>query len=218
MFKAGVLSAAIFTACLAAPLEAGISTLTAEAEAALLEALNDEYHAQAFYSALIDEYGANTPFTKIMAAEEKHADRLIRLLTKYGVEVPENGYLDGSLPMASLPSSLEEAYEGGISAEIANIALYEQKLLPAVAGYKDVTRVFTSLKRASESNHLPAFERCDNGGCQVSAATGGQGARKFSQRQGDGSAASKGAGAQRGDTKGQRKGKGKGNGNGKGRR
>ena len=220
MFKAGVLSAAIFTACLVAPLEAGTATLTAEAEAAVMEALNDEYHAQAFYSALVDKYGANTPFNNIVAAEETHADRLIALLTKYGVEVPENGYLDGTLPLASLPATLDQAYEDGVAAEIANIALYEQTLLPAVAGYNDVTRVFTSLKNASERNHLPTFEKCSSGGCQTAAATGGQAdKRKLSQRKALGTGAEKASDTRNGKPKGQAKrmGQAKRNGKAKGR-
>ncbi|NDW54249.1 DUF2202 domain-containing protein [Aliiroseovarius sp. PrR006] len=175
MTKTGILSALAVAACMAMPLQAATKTLSPEAEAALLEALNDEYHAQAFYAELVDEYGTNTPFANIMLAEERHAEKLIDLLEKYGVEVPENGYLDGSLPIAPIPSTIVEAYETGVQGEIDNIAMYEDDLLPAVADYKDITRVFTALMTASETKHLPTFERCSAGDCQKVASGAGRG-------------------------------------------
>lgn len=178
MTKTGILSAVAVATCLALPLQAASKALSPEAEAALLEALNDEYHAQAFYAALVDEYGANTPFANIMGAEARHAEKLINLLEKYGVDVPENGYLDGSLPVAPIPSTLAEAYEIGVQGEIDNIAMYDDDLLPVVAGYKDITRVFTALKTASETKHLPTFERCSAGDCRKTASRSGGGAGK----------------------------------------
>jgi len=44
------------------------ATLTTDAENAILTALMDEYKATATYEALIDQYGTNTPFSKIIKA------------------------------------------------------------------------------------------------------------------------------------------------------
>lgn len=211
MIKTGILSAVAVAACLAMPLQAATKTLSPEAEAALLEALNDEYHAQAFYAALVDEYGANTPFANIMEAEAKHAEKLIALLEKYGVEVPENGYLDGSLPLAPIPPTLADAYATGVQGEIDNIAMYEESLLPDVVGYKDITRVFTSLKTASETQHLPTFERCSAGDCQTVASNSGSGAGKQTGKVAKGTSSQKGKGQKERQRKGQGKQKGRGN-------
>ncbi|WP_424938829.1 ferritin-like domain-containing protein [Aliiroseovarius sp. S253] len=210
MKKTGILSSAAVVICLAMPLQAATQTLSDEAEAALLEALNDEYHAQAFYAALVEEYGPNTPFKNIMEAEARHAEKVIKLLNKYDVEVPENGYLDGSLAVAPIPPTLDEAYEMGVQAEIDNIALYEENLLPAVADYNDITRVLTALKTASETKHLPTFERCSDGDCRNVSARSGSGAGKQAGRTTKGTSSQKGKGQRDRKRNGQGKQKGSG--------
>lgn len=147
----------------AASAQAG--SLSDEAEAAVLEALMDEYHAAAVYAALIDEYGPNTAFSNILAAEKKHSDALIRLLAKHDVAIPTNPWLDGTRALEPLPATLAEAYAAGVVGEITNMALYERELLPAVADYPDVTRVFNNLMAASQTRHLPTFESCAAGDC-----------------------------------------------------
>jgi len=196
-----------------APAVQAATTLTPEAEEAILTALDDEYKAQATYAALIEEFGTNTAFTNIMKAEETHADALISLLEKYDVEVPENGYLTGELPLGELPDTLQEAYEAGVIGEINNMALYEEELLPAVEGYTDITRVFTNLMTASETKHLPTFEACAAGGCGdrsvvSSASAAGQG--------GHGGGKGHGGGAGHGGGKGHGGGAGHGGGKGHG--
>ena len=174
---------------------AAANDLSDEALSAILTALDDEYHAVAVYDALIDEFGENTVFSNIVEAEEKHADALIRLLTKYDQPIPENPYLEGTKALEPLPDTLLEAYEAGVEGEIVNIALYEEQLLPAVTEYPDVTRVFTALMRASETRHLPTFTACTENRCAGSGASrkssvvsstrgrSGEGNRTRSQRQ-----------------------------------
>jgi len=176
------------------------ATLTTDAENAILTALMDEYKATATYEALIDQYGTNTPFSKIIKAEERHSDALIKLLVKYDVEVPTNPYLDGTMPLDPLPSSLVAAYEAGIEGELANIALYQDDLLPAVEAYPDITKVFTNLMSASQDKHLPTFENCVDGTCDSrhANATHGQQKQGHGQGNGHGGAGSKGGNSNNG--------------------
>lgn len=128
--------------------------------------INDEYKAQAEYAALIEEFGAVNPFTRIIKAESRHIDALETLFEAYGFYVP----VDNGDKYAIVPDSLEEAYAIGVEAEIANIALFEgylQQDLP-----EDVERVFTNLMNASE-NHLSAFEKAVDG--NVASGQGTQG-------------------------------------------
>jgi len=208
MFKTGIISVVMATAILVYPAQARTKTLTPEAEAAILEALDDEYKAEATYTAIVEEFGADNPLSNIIEAERMHSSRLVDLLEKYGVEVPENGYLDGSLPTPALPDTLTEAYVMGIQGEIDNLELYENNLLPAVSDYKDVTRVFTALMNASQTKHLVAFERCADGRCgssrdtadstsrsvDTTAKRGGSGERAGAMGDGDGQRGDNGAG------------------------
>lgn len=157
---------------LAAAAPAGAVTVSAEASAALLDALMDEYHAIAVYAELVDAYGTDSAFDEVLSAEEKHEAAIIRLLDKYEITVPENPYLDGTLDLGPLPASLVDAYSAGVAAEIANIDLYQTELLPLVAEYPDITKVFTALMTASQTNHLPTFEACIDGTCDAVAAGG----------------------------------------------
>jgi hypothetical protein len=106
----------------------------------------DELNAQATYDALIDAFGNELPFSRLIVAESRHADALLRLYDLYDLDVPS------VTPVTpNLPATVEEAYAIGVEAEIANIALYDDYLdldLPEL-----VDRVFTNLQRASE-NHL----------------------------------------------------------------
>lgn len=158
------ITAATFV-CALAPMAFAATELSDEALGAILIALDDEYKAEALYAELIETFGENTAFSNIVGAETTHADALVNLLEKYDQEVPENVYLTTPLPPAALPATLEEAYAAGVIGEINNIALYEEELLPAVAGYPDVTRVFTNLLSASATKHLPAFAACASGNC-----------------------------------------------------
>lgn len=118
--------------------------------------INDEYKARAEYQAIIDEFGAQAPFTNLVRAESMHINALTRLFNAYGLDVPSD---EGSKYVV-VPDTLEDAYAIGVDAEVDNIALYEKYLgqeLPDV-----VERVFTNLQKASE-NHLATFEAYEDG-------------------------------------------------------
>ncbi len=134
---------------------------------AILTALDDEYHAEAVYAATLDKFGADTrPFCNIINAERRHQAALVKLMDKYQIDVPANAYLSGDKPFDAIPDSLKEACDIGVAAEIENARLYDEDLLPTVAGYPDITAVFQALSGASTNNHLPAFQRCAERGGQ----------------------------------------------------
>ena len=93
------------------------------------------------------------PFGNIMKAEQTHVEHLLPLFAAYKIPVPE----DTSAGHVTLPETLEEVYQTGVTVEINNIKMYEtflkQEGLP-----EDVKTVLQALKNASE-NHLAAFER-----------------------------------------------------------
>jgi len=127
---------------------------------ALHEALDDEYKAYAIYDAIINKFGQIRPFTNIIEAEVRHANAVKALMQKYHLNVPENPYLSGAKPLPEVPSTIERACEMGVVAEIENVALYQDKILPAVSDYRDITATMLNLFSASQNNHLPAFQRC----------------------------------------------------------
>ncbi|MBB4121699.1 ferritin-like domain-containing protein [Martelella radicis] len=148
------LAAGIGSAAMAAP------ALPEAAQEALTRALEDEYHAEAFYAAVIDAYGPVRPFVNIVAAERQHAGAVTALMDAYGIVVPENAMLGSSEIAAAVPASLAEACQVGVEAEIENRTLYDAQLIPAVSAYPDIVNVMEALRDASENNHLPAFTRC----------------------------------------------------------
>ena len=95
---------------------------------------------------------------------------VLTLFEKHHISVPPDEWP----AKAEAPGSILEACETAVSAEIENATVYD-KLLNAAAEYPDVQAVLKNLQRASQENHLPAFQRCvDRGG----AAGGGQGMGK----------------------------------------
>lgn len=90
----------------------------------------------------------------IIRAEAKHADSLLSLFRAYDVPIPDNPWV-GSVPGFA---SVGEACAGGVEAEIANAALYDDLL--ATTERDDILTVYRSLQRASLEKHLPAFQRC----------------------------------------------------------
>lgn len=128
------------------------------AKQALASAIDDEYKAYSTYQSIMGKYGSVRPFIMISRAEEMHISALESLHDKYGVTVPGNPY--GGKIVA--PSTIQEACKMGVEAEKANVTLYQESLLPAVTEYPDISSVFRSLSSASQTRHLPAFERCSN--------------------------------------------------------
>jgi rhodanese-related sulfurtransferase len=118
-------------------------------------ALLDEYKARNFYRNVISKFGQVKPFINIIKAEEKHIASLLSLYQTYNLK-PALEPVTEAVQLDSVPA----ACATGVQAEIDNAALYRNTLLPQVAGYSDVTSVFTNLMNASQDNHLPAFQRC----------------------------------------------------------
>jgi len=131
--------------------------LTESAKTSLNKALDDEYKAQATYEVIINKLGNVRPFIMIIRAEEQHISSLKSLFDKYGMVIPQNPYAG----KVTSPATLTEACKAGVSAEIANVALYKENLLPVVKDYEDITLVFTNLMNASQQKHLVAFQKCD---------------------------------------------------------
>ena len=125
----------------------------AEVEA-LVRAIEEEFGAQALYQSVLNTFGDVDPFNSIVQAEAQHAAALVRQAEKYGVIVPEFPSLEG-LPVFS---TLSEACQAGVAAEIADAALYDE-LIP-ITTHSDLIQVFENLRNASLDNHLPEFESC----------------------------------------------------------
>ncbi len=124
---------------------------------ALTEAIDEEYSALNTYQAALAQFGNIYPFSQIARSEQQHVNALARLFAKYGLAVPANPGL------ASTPtwSTVADACQTGVAAEIADAALYDE-LKPSVdnADTQSV-RVFANLQAASLNSHLPAFEACN---------------------------------------------------------
>ncbi|MGL5099395.1 MAG: DUF2202 domain-containing protein [Fusobacteriaceae bacterium] len=120
----------------------------------LTYALQDEYLAKNEYLATLDKFGNVRPFSNIVKSEEQHIAMLLPLFQKYGVEFVNEAEMKEKVKVAS---SLQEAAQICVDAEVDNIAMYEkflaQKDLP-----EDLKIAFLNLKQASE-NHLSAFKR-----------------------------------------------------------
>ena len=147
--------------------------LPAEVVDALNEALADERKAKATYEAILDRFGDVRPFSNIVHAEQRHIDALLPLYARYGVTVPED---TTELPDSVYTEDMLGLCRIGVQAEIENVRLYDEQLLPAVADYPDISAVMQRLRDASQDNHLPAFQRCvDRGGRPGRGPGGGRG-------------------------------------------
>lgn len=123
----------------------------------LLLALNDEYLAAATYQQVNKDFDDPRPFVNIVQAEIKHADMLKGLYTKYGIAIPQNPWSE-NVPRFT---SVADACKAGVQGEIANRDLYSR--LFKTTERQDIVDVYRYLQRASEENHLPAFEKCGGG-------------------------------------------------------
>jgi hypothetical protein len=155
--------------------------LTYEEIEGLLLALNDEYHAWAVYDQVISDFGEVQPFVNIRQAEAQHIEALLPLFQAYNVPVPENPWI-GNAPSFE---SVQDACAVGVEAEILNAALYDE--LYASTERQDIIIVYEALQRASNENHLPAFERCANSsGTNQGNGQGNQGNGQGNQGNGQG--------------------------------
>lgn len=120
----------------------------------VLEALNDEYKARAFYRLVIKAFGPVRPFINIVEAEDTHATALEALCARYGIPLPSDEWERKLRP----PSSILEACRAGVEGELENIAMYDRFLRET--DLPDVRSMFQRLQARSREAHLPAFERC----------------------------------------------------------
>lgn len=130
-------------------------TLKPEVVEALEAALDDELKAAAFYRAVMEKHGTLRPFDHVVKAERRHADHLLVLFERYGLDVPDNRWIEHDFEVAE---TVKAVCEQAVTAEIENIELYDGFLVSVAE--EDVHQVFTWLRDASEDRHLPAFQRC----------------------------------------------------------
>ena len=139
--------------------------------AALRAALDDEYKAEATYAAVIAAFGEVRPFINIIEAERRHAASVRAEMDRLGLSYEANNPYLGKI---AAPASVLEACRQGVTAEVENIALYDQ-LLPKIAD-PQVRDTLTRLQWASRERHLPAFKRCvERGGVMGQGPGGGRG-------------------------------------------
>lgn len=160
---------------LAMPLMASATSVKAiSVEDMLVYAMQDEVTAKAEYEALIEKFGSVRPITNILRAELRHIDALTPLLETYGVDIGD------FTPITAVPSSLDEAYQIGVDAEIKNVALYQTYLASELP--EDVEAVFNRLATAS-SHHLEAFQRqLDNDGTGFQRGSAGRNVQRGNAR------------------------------------
>jgi hypothetical protein len=130
------------------------TNLNAKTQQAMIDAINDEYHARALYNAIIDKFGQVRPFVNIVQSENRHVQLWTRLFNKYGLSIPEDSYAG----RIEAPDSLKTACQMGVEGEIANVEMYD-KFLEFVQE-SDLRAAFTKLRGVSENRHKVAFERC----------------------------------------------------------
>jgi hypothetical protein len=121
---------------------------------AMVEAINDEYRARAFYAAVIEKFGKVRPFSNIVQAEDRHVQLWNNLFGQYGVPIPEDSFAG----KVEAPDTLLAACQMGVEAEIANVKMYDNFL--SFIQEPDLRAAFTQLRHVSQNNHLRAFERC----------------------------------------------------------
>jgi len=131
-----------------------ISPLSAPEIQALRDALDDEYHAWATYSQVLDDFGPVQPFLNICDSEQSHIQALQRLFQRYNVPIPSNPWGTATVPRFS---SLHQACQAGVRAEIDNGELYTRIL--GATRRSNILEVFQRLQTASQERHLPAFQR-----------------------------------------------------------
>jgi len=135
-----------------------MNMLTEEEIRALHEALDDEYQAWSTYSQVLTDFGEARTFSNIREAEARHIEALTTLFVRHGLPLPENTW-PGRVPRYA---SLQQACEAAVAAEVANGQLYERLL--GCTQRPDLITVLRRLQEASQQRHLPAFQRCADGG------------------------------------------------------
>jgi hypothetical protein len=129
--------------------------LTAAEVESLQAAIMEEYMAYNTYTDIIDTYGQVVPFSRIVTAEQKHTEALLRLADYYSVEVPENN----GQTFDYAYTTLAEACQAGVEIEKADGADLQQ--LIAETENPNLIKLYTNLMNASLNKHLVAFEACN---------------------------------------------------------
>lgn len=163
--------------------------LDEKTKAMLLEALNDEYKARAFYRLVLKTFGPIQPFVNIVEAEDTHARALERLCERYGIPLPVDEW-DRTLQP---PASVLEACRAAVEGEIENIAMYDRFLKSTEMS--DIRALFQRLQARSRDAHLPAFLRCVARGGEAGRARGQGGPPSSGTRAGSGPRRRRGRGA-----------------------
>lgn len=133
---------------------------------ALRDTLDDEHKSYETYAQVIRDFGEIRPFINIVQAEARHYSALLSLFEKYGVAAPENRWAD----RAPRFSNVKEACLAAIEGENANVRLYDHAL--KTTERPDILAVYEALRSASQDRHLPAFQRCSEGGFGARGRTG----------------------------------------------
>lgn len=181
--------------------------LGSDRQAAIAEALEDEYQGEAIYARVLKDHGDIRPFSNVVHAEQRHASLLEELLSARDLPVPENQWTAAEAPAYA---SRQEACAAAIEFEVTNVALYD-RLLASGTLPDDVRQVFEHNRMASLEHHKPAFERCSAGGGQGHGATTSRGRGRGCGQSSCGCRGGCGRG------KGQGRGQGHGQGHGRGR-
>lgn len=123
----------------------------------LTYAIQDEYSARAEYEKIMAKFGSMNPFSNIIQSEQSHIAWLKDAYAARKLSVPS----DEASKHTVIPVTLKSAFEIGVQAEIANIAMYDQFLATEVVKKPEnatLKTLFTHLRDASK-NHLRAFQR-----------------------------------------------------------
>jgi hypothetical protein len=130
------------------------TSLDSQTQQAMIDSINDEYRARAFYQAVIEKFGSVRPFSNIVQSENNHVNLWMNIFAKYGIAVPTDSFA-GNI---SVPDTLKDACKMGVTVEIDNVQMYD-KFLNFVTE-PDLKTAFTQLRQISQERHLPAFEHC----------------------------------------------------------
>jgi hypothetical protein len=130
-------------------------SLDEKTQQAMIDSINDEYHARAFYNAVIEKFGEVKPFTNIVKSENNHVNLWVNIFGRYNLPIPSDSFANN----IKAPETLEEACKMAVEAEIANVKMYDNFL--TFVEQPDLKIAFSRLREISQERHLPAFQRCE---------------------------------------------------------
>ncbi len=133
------------------------------ARAALVAAIDEEYRARAFHLAVLERFPGALPFAHVVEAEGRHAEAIAAILRAQGVAVPADVHAGSEAMRRAVPATLACACDIALAAEIDNVDLFVDHLLPRVEEHPAIIELFTRLMEASRDRHLPAFRRWSAG-------------------------------------------------------